>query len=299
MAERGIEAIRAKLATLPPSTDVSVEALRTQYDKAVRVFPVGPDTRVEDVAIGGVACERLTPAGAATGDCLIYLHGGGYAIGSPRSHRHVAAEIARLAGTVAVVPDYRLCPEHRHPAAVEDALAVYRGLLDGGIAANRIVIAGDSAGGGLTIACALAARDAGLPMPAALVCLSPWTDMEGSGESHVTRAARDPMVRAADLARWRSAYMGDADPRAPLASPIHADLRGLPPMLIQVGDEEVLLDDARLFAERARAAGVEAKLEVWDRMIHVWHWYWPMLDEGAQAIATIAAFMRGLIGAAR
>lgn len=311
MSERGIDAVRAKIAALPPQHGMSLAERRILYDKALRAFPVGADVCVEATTFGGVPGERLTPAhgaadaallphGAAAATLfshgaadatLLYLHGGGYCIGSPRSHRHLAAAIARAAKVSAVVPEYRLAPEFAFPAAVDDALAAYRALLDSGVPARRIAIAGDSAGGGLTIACMLAARDAGLPLPGAAVCLSPWVDLACVGASHETLAAVDPLVNRSDLARFRADYLGDRDPRSPLCSPLYADLRGLPPLLIQVGDAEVLLDDARSLAARAQAAGVAVKLDIWPRMIHVWHWYWPMLDEGAAAIDAIGAFI--------
>ena len=197
------------------------------------------------------------------------------------------------------MPDYRLAPEHPFPAAVEDALAAYRSLLDAGVAAKRIVIAGDSAGGGLAVSCLLAARDAGLPMPAAAACLSPWTDMTASGGSYQSKASVDVLVSQGDLTRYGAAYLGAASPTAPLASPALADLEGLPPLLIQVGSEEVLLDDARLLAAKAEAAGVAVSLDEWPGMIHVWQWYWPVLEEGRQANAALAAFFKKHLEQAR
>lgn len=291
MADRGIAAVRAKIAALPPSHSFSIPDLRALYDKATRAFPVPGDLRVEDVDAGGVPAERLTPAGANHARCLVYLHGGGYAIGSPRSHRHLAAEIARQMGVPALVPEYRLGPEAPFPAAVDDVLETYRSLLANGIGAHGITIAGDSAGGGLAVAAALAIRDANLPMPRALACLSPWADLAGGGGSYVERAAMDPLVGAEALARYSEAYLGGQDPATPYASPARADLSGLPPMLIQVGEHEVLFDDAHALERAARRAGVDVTLDVWPGMIHVWHWYWPMLDEGVTAIGAIARFL--------
>ncbi|MBX3500422.1 MAG: alpha/beta hydrolase [Alphaproteobacteria bacterium] len=296
MSNRGIAAVREKLAKLPRSSEQTIEEVRTIYDKATRAFPLPSDIAREDVSLGGVPAERLTPQPARKDQALIYLHGGGYGTGSPRSHRHLAGDIARRAGVVALVPEYRLAPENPFPAAVDDALAVYRETLTQ-FAAPRIAIAGDSAGGGLTIAMLLAARDAGLPMPAAAICISPWTDMTASSASYAERAAVDPLVTMDGLVRWRQCYIGDGDRRAPLASPAHADLKGLPPLLIQVGGDEILLDDSRLLADKARAAGIDTVLEVWPQMIHVWHWYFPMLDEGERANAAIAQFMRDRLAA--
>jgi acetyl esterase/lipase len=188
--------------------------------------------------------------------------------------------------------DYRLAPEHPHPAAVEDSTRAYRWLLETGSNPKRMAIAGDSAGGGLTVATLVALRDAGVPLPAAAVCLSPWVDLEGIGESMTTKAAVDPMVQREPLLRMASMYLAGQDPRTPLAAPLYADLRGLPPLLIQVGTAETLLDDSVRLAERARAAGVQVTLEPWEDMIHVWQAFAAMLPEGQQAIERIGEFLR-------
>jgi epsilon-lactone hydrolase len=292
MADRGIEAVRAHLAKLPPSDTLSTAERRAQYERAEKAFPTPPDVKVEHVSAPVAPAEWLRPPVADSGRVVLYLHGGGYVIGSPRSHRHLAAAIADAARASALLLDYRLAPEHPYPAAVEDATAAYRWLLDGAVAPGRIVIAGDSAGGGLTVATLLALREAGLPLPAAGVCISPWVDLTCGGETYRTKAAADPIVTRAGVAQMAQAYLGATPPRSPLASPLFADLRGLPPLLIHVGSEEVLLDDARLLAERARAAGVEVGLEVYERMIHVWHWFLPMLDEAQSAVEAIGRFVR-------
>ena len=291
MLQHGIDGIRAHLATLPPMRDQSVEEAREMYDKAQYVFALPDGVDVKEDEIGGVPAEIVTPAEHGAGTFL-YFHGGGYAIGSPVSHRHLVAALAAASNTRAVAPDYRLAPEHPFPAAVDDALASYGGLLDAGAAPASIVVGGDSAGGGLTVATLLAIRDAGLPLPAAGVCISPWADLTGEAESYRTHADRDPLVFGEDINRWGGAYLAGADPRTPLASPLHADLSGLPPLLVQVGSEEVLLDDSRGLARRCEAAGVEATLEVWDDMIHVWHWFGEYLDEAAKAVARIGEFAR-------
>lgn len=291
MLEHGIEGVRAHLATLPPMRDQSVEEARQMYDKARYVFALPDGVEVEESGIGGVPAEIVTPADHGAGT-LLYLHGGGYAIGSPVSHRHLVAALAAASRTRAYALDYRRAPEHPFPAAVDDALAAYRGLLDAGVAPGSIVVGGDSAGGGLTAAALLAIRDAGLDLPAAGVLISPWADLTNGSESYRTHADRDPLVFQEDIDRWRDAYLAGADPRAPLASPLHADLAGLPPLLIHVGSEEVLLDDSRKLAERCEAAGVEAELEVWPDMIHVWHWFGEYLDEAGSAVRRIGEYVR-------
>jgi acetyl esterase/lipase len=251
------------------------------------------DIQIDRVTARGVPAEWLSVRGEHADAAVLYLHGGGYVIGSPRSHRHLAAAIATAAGASALVPEYRLAPEHPFPAAVDDAVAAYRWLLEKNVAPSRIVIAGDSAGGGLTVATLLALRDGGLPRPAAGVCISPWVDLTCSLPSHATRKAVDPIVTREAVGAMALAYLGGRGATTtPLASPLWGDLHGLPPLLVHVGDDEVLLDDSVQLAENARAAGVDVTLEVWPHMIHVWHWFFPMLDEGQQAIDRIGDFIR-------
>jgi monoterpene epsilon-lactone hydrolase len=294
MPPQGIAAVRAHLAKLPKAETIAEQ--RAMYDRAERVFTLPADTPVEAVTAGGRPAEWIVAAGARTDAAVLYLHGGGYVIGSPRSHRHLAAAVARAAGAACLLPDYRLAPEHPFPAAVDDAVGAYRWLVETrGVAPRRIIVAGDSAGGGLTVATLLALPEAGLPLPAGGVCLSPWTDMTLSGKSYETRAAADPMVTRAAIADMARDYLGGADPRTPLASPLLADLRGLPPLLVQDGSDEVLLDDATGLADRARAAGVDVTLEVWEPMIHVWHWFLPWLDEARAAVDKIGAWAQARV----
>jgi monoterpene epsilon-lactone hydrolase len=295
-AARGIDVVRAHLAKLPPSASLTVDERRAQYDRAERVFPTPADVVVEPVRAMERPAEWLRPPDVRTDAAVLYLHGGGYVIGSPRSHRHLAAAIARAAGTAALVPDYRLAPEHPFPAALDDAVAAYQWLLGRGIAPGRIVVAGDSAGGGLTVATLLALSERGLPRPAAGVCISPWVDLTCSGATYATKATVDPIVTLESIATMAQAYAGTGDPKAPLLSPLYADLRGLPPLLVQVGSDEVLLDDALGLGERARAAGVDVTLEEWPAMIHVWHWFLPMLAEAERAVGVIGAFVRARLG---
>lgn len=289
-----IQDVRAHLATHPAPD--ALDALRAQYDKAERFFKLPSGVVVEPVRVGALPAEWLRPAGARADATVLYLHGGGYAIGSAKSHRHLAAAIAKAAGTPALLVDYRRAPEHPFPAAVEDAVASYRWLLGTGHPSRRIVVAGDSAGGGLTVATLVALRDAGTALPAAGVCISPWVDLTCGGASYQTKAASDPLVTREGVARMAAWYLAGADPKTPLASPLHADLRGLPPLLVHVGSEEVLLDDARQLATQAGAAGVEATLAVWPEMVHVWHWFLGMLDEAQAAVDDIGAFVGAKVG---
>ncbi|HJR05051.1 MAG TPA: alpha/beta hydrolase fold domain-containing protein, partial [Methylomirabilota bacterium] len=199
MADRGIDAVRAHLAKLPPSDSLTTAERRAQYERAEKVFPTPPDVKVERVSAPIAPAEWLRPPSAEPGRVVLYLHGGGYVIGSPRSHRHLAAAIAGAGGASALLLDYRLAPEHPYPAAVEDATAAYRWLLDQAVAPERIVIAGDSAGGGLTVATLLALRDARVPLPAGGVCISPWVDLTCGGASYATKADADPIVTRAGV----------------------------------------------------------------------------------------------------
>jgi phosphinothricin tripeptide acetyl hydrolase len=296
MVIHGIKAVRAHLAKLPAPETMSIAERRRQYERAEKVFTLPAQTSLESVQAGGRPAEWLRTPTARTDAALLYLHGGGYVIGSPRSHRHLAAAVAAAADIACLLPDYRLAPEHPFPAAVDDGVAAYRWLLDRGVPSARIAMAGDSAGGGLTVATLLALRERGLALPAAGVCISPWVDLTCSGASYETKAAADPIVKREGVAAMAQHYLGATDPKAPLASPLFADLRGLPPLLIQVGSDEVLLDDATELAARVRAAGGQADLEIAPDMIHVWHWFLPWLGEAQSAVADIGHFIRKHLG---
>ena len=265
---------------------------RASYSRFLGQFPDPEDVRFEPVQADSVWVEWMIPPGASPDRTVLYLHGGGYVIGSPLDYRDMVPRIARAAEARALVVDYRLAPEHPHPAAVEDAVTAYRWLLANGARPEGIVVAGDSAGGGLTVATLVALRDQGVPLPAAGVCISPWVDMEASGESMDTNAEADPLVNKELIAGMADAYLQGQDRRTPLAAPLYADLRGLPPLLIQVGTIETLLDDGRRLAERAQAAGVDVTYEAWPDMPHVWHWFGSFLPEAQQAIDRIGEFIK-------
>jgi monoterpene epsilon-lactone hydrolase len=299
MASQQIEMITQMLRERREQTspDISFTESRAMFEQMVALFPPPEGVSSTPVDAGGIAGEWITAPGAGEEQTIYWLHGGGYCIGSINTHRALLAGISAASGARALAIDYRLAPEHPFPAAVEDAVGGYLWLLSSGVDPSQIIIGGDSAGGGLTMATLVALKEDGKPLPAAAVCISPWTDMTISGESLVSKAEADPMITAEGITRVRDAYVGVSDPRAPLASPIYADLSGLPPLLIQVGENEVLLDDSTRLAERAEAAGVDVTLEVWPDMIHVWHFFAGMLPEGQQAIDRIGAWAREQLGA--
>lgn len=288
-----IKVVVDMLRANPPVAGADVQEMRAGMEAATAAAPLPENTRFEPVDAGGVAAEWTTADGASAERAVLYFHGGGYVMGSVATHRGLAAGISAASGARVLSVDYRLAPENRHPAAVEDGIASYRFLLDQGIAAGSIAIGGDSAGGGLTLATLLSLREAGLPLPAAGVCISPWADLTQSGDSMKTKADEDPMVSRELLQQMADAYVDAADASGETASPCFADLSGLPPLLVQVGTAETLLDDARRLAESARKAGVDVELEEWDQMIHVWHAFALLLPEGRQAIERIGEFLRG------
>jgi epsilon-lactone hydrolase len=293
MSTTQLELIRAMLAETPiAAPGATLADMRAALDAMGDMAPRLEGIATEPGDAGGVSAEWLIPQGGASDAVLLYLHGGGYALGSVQSHRVLLEHLALGVGRRVLALNYRLAPEAPFPAAIEDVVAAYRWLLRQGVAPGRLAIAGDSAGGGLALAALVALRDAGEPMPACAVAISPWTEMESTGASTQTRAAVDPMVQASVLHEMAKMYLAGADPKSPLASPLHADLRGLPPLLIQVGDAEVLLDDTTRLEPKLKAAGVDATIEVWDEMIHVWHLFAPMLDKGREAIERIGAFVR-------
>jgi acetyl esterase/lipase len=288
-----LQTVLQLLRSNPPIPEgVPFDEMRAGMEATTGTFPLPEGLQSEPVDAGGVPAEWISMPESSPDRTLLYLHGGGYCIGSINTHRGMVGEIARASGCRALLIDYRLAPEHRFPAALDDALAAWRFLLDQGCEPSRASIAGDSAGGGLTVATLVAARDAGHPLPGAAACLSPWVDLEGTGESMDSKADADPMVQRDGLLRMARAYLGEAAAHAPLASPLHADLAGLPPMLVQVGTSETLLDDSTRLAERARSEGVDVSLEIWEEMIHVFQAFGAMLPEAREAVAQIGEFLR-------
>jgi acetyl esterase/lipase len=282
----------AALRAQPVIDEPTVEEMRAGIEAFIGGVPLPEDVTFEPVDVDGVPAEWVTAPDAAADKAVLYLHGGGYAIGSIRTHRGLAANVSRATGARVLLIDYRLAPEHPHPAAVDDAVKAWRWLLAQGLAPGRMVISGDSAGGGLTVATLVALRDAGDPLPACAVPISPWVELEAVSDSWTTRAEADPMVGADGLKLMADWYLNGQDARTPLAAPLHADLHGLPPMLVQVGDAEVLLDDSTRLVDKARAAGVDATCEVIPEGIHVLHAFAPLVPEADAAIARLGEFVR-------
>lgn len=290
------ERLNKKLHSLPVLERTDPQVPRDGMEQAAKYFNLADTVTAESFDLQGTPAEWLRPEGSDDEQTLVYYHGGGYVMGSLSTHRHMVGDMAKASGWRTLTLDYRLAPENPYPAGLEDSLKAYRWLLENGCDPSKIILSGDSAGGGMTLAVLLSLRDAGDPLPAAAVLLSPWTDITGSGESMKTKRDEDPVLRAGGTDNTASWYAGDKDHTDPLISPLFADLAGLPPMLIQVGTAEILLDDSTRLAEKAKAAGVEVDLDVWDEMIHVWQWYSQWIPEGQEAIERMAAYMEAKVG---
>jgi monoterpene epsilon-lactone hydrolase len=292
MASDELVAVSEALRAQGVFTGATFEERRASMEAATGGIPIPDGVAVVPIDAGGVPAERVTAPGAATDRAVLYVHGGAYTAGSLTTHRRHVANLSAACGCQVIALDYRLAPEHPHPAAVDDAVAAYRWLTGpDGVAPERVVIAGDSAGGGLAAAALVALRDLGDPLPAGGALISPWADMTLTAETYRTRADLDPMCSLESLAPSAEAYLGGLDPTTPWASPVHADLAGLPPLCIHVGDHEVLLDDALTLAKRAEAAGVDVELWHVPEMIHVWHAFAGIVPEGQEALERLAAWI--------
>jgi acetyl esterase/lipase len=268
-----------------------IDVVRQRFRRMEWLVPPPPrGTRIDKIAIGGMPAAFTTVRQSRADCAVLYLHGGAYAVGSFRNYGHFTWRIAQAARARLLAIDYRLAPEHTYPAALDDALAGYRWLLTQGFSPQRLLIAGDSAGGGLTLALLLKLREEGAALPAAAVAISPWTDLALTGASLRTNAERDAMVVADEVPRFAKMYIGTADPRDPYVSPLYGDPHGLPPTLIQTGADEILRDDAVRMAEKMQAAGCDVDLQVWPGMPHVFQLLVPVLPEAQAAVAEIARF---------
>jgi monoterpene epsilon-lactone hydrolase len=277
----------------PPA---SLVEQRANYELLIENYvghpvPLPEGTRVESIDVDGIPAAWISPPEADAERVILYLHGGGYILGSLKSHRDLVARLSAAAGVRSLLIDYRLAPEHVFPAAIDDALTAYRWLLTRGTKPEHIVLAGDSAGGGLALALLQTLRDKDMPMPAGAVLFSPWTDLVGTVESRTSRNGVDPIFTKEAINALGRIYPGTEDAHNPLISPINADLRGFPPLLIDVGSDEVLLDDSLQVAEHARAANVPVELTVWDGMTHVFQQYAYVLPEGQQSLENIGRFI--------
>lgn len=292
----GVRALLASRQPAPGTPIPSVAERRAAMDAFGEMGSLPPGCLHEPTTVGGVKAERVVPTSAIEGRRILYLHGGAYVAGSPKSHRPLVARLAEAARSAAISLDYRLAPEHPFPAAVDDAVEAYRDLLAQGVWPERTIIAGDSAGGGLALATALKLKDEGLPQPAGLFVISPWADLTQSHATYMTKAADDPMITRERLVEAAGQYHATTSPKNPHVSPVFGDFAGLAPMLIQVGSEETLLGDSLMLAERAGHARVVVRLEVWPEMIHVWHAFGGQLSAARRAIADAGAWMDEKLG---
>jgi acetyl esterase/lipase len=292
MSQAQLDKLLTIFEKMPTLGSMSLEEERANLDEGGARFLVPDDVTQEVVDAGGVPAEFLVAPGAADDRVVLYLHGGGYVIGSIKSHRYLMQNISRHSGAKTLGLDYRLAPENPFPAAVEDATKAYQWLLAQGYKAKNIAIAGDSAGGGLTLATLVNLRDKGIELPAAGVLISPWADLTGDAEAVKTRADIDPMVKPEGLYSLGEKYLNGVDAKTPLASPVFADITGLPPLCIHVGGREILYDDSITIADKARAAGVEVELLDEPELFHVWHAFAPMLEEAQDAVEKIGAFLQ-------
>jgi acetyl esterase/lipase len=293
MPEAELDAICRMLASNPRPAGLAER--RQRLDALSARYTLPADIRVTPSDAGGVAAEWTETPAADPARVILFLHGGGFVSGSIASHRHMIAQAGREAGARTLSLGYRLAPEHPFPAALKDVVAAYRWLLSEGIRPGNIVMAGESAGGGLAVAALVRLRDAGDPLPCCTWCSSPWVDLSMSGETMDTKAADDPLISKAYLQELAALYLSGRDPSDPEASPIHAELRGLPPMLIQVGSAETLLGDALRLAAVAAAADVCVSLRAWPYMIHAWHLFYPQLSSGRRSLAEFGAFARSML----
>ncbi|MGE3599112.1 MAG: alpha/beta hydrolase [Dehalococcoidia bacterium] len=281
--------VQAVFSSWTPET--SLEQIRREWDALFSDYVPAVKCTATPVSANGVQAEWIVAPGARAGRTILYLHGGGYVLGSITSHRDIIERLSHAARARVLALDYRLAPEHPFPAPVEDALAAYRWLLDQGVAPSSLAISGDSAGGGLALATMLALKTARTPLPACAALMSPWVDMEVLGESMTTKDAVDPMVHRPMVETMVQLFLGNGDRRNPLANPLYGDFTELPPMIVHSGTRETLLDDAVRVVDKARKAGVDVDYKIWEDQMHVFHIFAARLDEGADAIRELGAFI--------
>jgi epsilon-lactone hydrolase len=284
------EAVANRLRGVDPD---DFPAMRRAYDAFAENDPMPELSTQSDIDLGGVSCLGLLPKGSSGDHVIFWLHGGGFALGSSRSHKGLASQVAVLAKTAAVLPDYRLAPEHKHPAALDDCVTAYAAVLKEGVEARNVILVGDSAGGGLAVAAALKLKAQGIPLPAGLMLLSPWVDLANRGWSHTSKATRDPFLTSTGLAASAQRYLGEGSANLDL---LDADMRGLPPVFIQTGEAEILMSDSTALAERLGAAGVPVSLEIWPDMFHIFQARYKMLTQARQAISRLGQWAAAHMG---
>ena len=285
-----LEKILAAKRANPYSDEKSIDELRTEHRAGGAAVPLPEGTTWEAVDAGGVPAEWIACGSPTSGKVFLFIHGGGYYRGSAAATRSTAARISAVSGMRCLSIDYRLAPENTFPAAIDDTYTAYKWLLKQGVTPADIVVGGISAGGGLTLALLLKLKETRESQPAGAVPMSAWTDLTQSGDTMHTNAESDPVICKAYLDRMAGLYLGGTDAKVPLASPLFGDLTGLPPLLVQIGTAESMLDDSRRFAERARDAGVDVEYEPWEDMFHGWHGSAHVLEEAQQAIESIGRF---------
>jgi len=280
------------------SGDSDVGPVREMFEKVAARSRMAMGTRIRHATIAGIECDWVVPKTCDESRVLLFLHGGAYVMGSSKTHRAMASHIARAAGVRVLLPNYRLAPENPFPAGLEDCVAVYRQLLRSDVSADKLMIGGDSAGGGMTMATLLSLKKAGDPMPAAACLMSPWLDLAMEGESIKTRADKDPWFHAEDMPKVVAHYCLSNQLRDPLVSPLYGDMHGLPPMLIQVGDHEILLSDSTRLSDKITAAGGQVTLQVWPDMWHVFQFFVGKMPESKRAIQDMGVFLKAQLDAA-
>lgn len=299
--QRGLQAWRDSLAGLLTALAEDADPglmreLRENYTRMLRQHPIPEGVVVEPITVSGIPAHRVTPARGSPTRTLIYFHGGAYLFGSAEGYVALGARFALALDAVVLIPDYRLAPEHPFPTPIVDCVDFYQGVLEGGVPPESVVFAGDSAGGALTLSVMTRARARGLPLPAAGIVLSPWVDLSHSGASMRTRQGVDPLCSRDALDLQARAFLGGARVTEPDASPVNADLRGLPPILVQIGEAEVMLSGALDLVTRLAEHRVRVSLDVWPDMFHVWHLFAAVLEEGRLGIERAASFAAAALG---
>jgi acetyl esterase/lipase len=301
---RGVKDWARSLENLGPilkgeNSDITMTEIRSAYTAMLAKQPAPDGVCFETCELAGVPATLITPDSLTTDAVLFYIHGGAYIVGEPAGYHGIGGNYAKLLGAKVYMPDYRLAPEHVFPVPIDDTLSAYKGLLDQGIPAHRIVFAGESAGGAMVVSIMVAARNAGLPLPAGGTAISPWANLEHTGISMTNREGLDPLNTKAGLDMLARAFLGQALPNHPLASPVFADVTGLPPIQVQIGENELMLSDAMRLATHLGDNRVRVDLEVWPGMFHAWHFYATMLPEGRQALESSVRFLKTQLAAAQ